>query len=110
LPADRRLIEETASAVLDALPTEESGAFREEWAGVQRELIVGRGPEEVEALGHRATLEELASYLDNAAGMVGADLTLMDPELSGEDRATIAVGRAAAEAAVNRYESVHASS
>ena len=54
-------------------------------------------------------LEELSSYLDNVETLVGADLVLMDPDVAGEERERVTISRAMAEAAVNRYESEHAS-
>ena len=80
--------------------------FRDTWAGALQEVALARGPEELEALSQRAVLDGLASYLDSAEKLVGADLALMDPDLlRGEDRDVTAIGRARAEAEVNRYES-----
>ncbi len=103
-PADRLLIEEMASGMIYALGNSDNYEFRDAWNVLQEELTLARGPEEIEALGHRAELDELGSYLDDAQRLVGADLTLMNPSVTGEDRERVLMNRAMAEAEVNRYE------
>ncbi len=107
--ADRLLIEETATAVIDALGGEDNYAFRDAWNGALKEVALQRGPEELEALSQREVLDGLASYLDSAQRLVGADLALMDPLVTGQERDRIAIARARAEAEVNRYETENAS-
>ena len=106
-PADRRLIEGTAAAVIDGLGGLDNYAFRDEWNALQQELMAARGPEELEALSRRSVLEGLEGYLDAAERLVGIDLALMDPSFNG-DRDDLAVRRSMAEAEVNRYENENA--
>ncbi len=69
---------------------------------------VNRAKRKAEALSHRSALEALSSCLENAQGLVGADLALMDPSFSG-DQGVTSVVRSTAEAEVNRYETENAS-
>lgn len=108
-PADRRLIEEAARGMIDGLGDLDNYAFRDAWNALEQQLTASRGPEEMEALGQRAVLDDLASYLDSAQQLVGIDLRLLDPSLAGEERNTLLVTRAMPEAHVNRYESDNAS-
>lgn len=111
--ADRLLIEETASGLIDALGNSDNYEFRDSWNALLEEISLARGPEEREALGHRAALEELDSYLNSAQIFVGADLTLMamfaDPPASSEDRDLVLTQRGMAESVVNTYENAKAS-
>jgi hypothetical protein len=106
---DRLIVEGTASGMIDALGDSDNYAFRDAWNSLQQELSLARGPEELEALSQRAALDELSTYLDNLARVVGADLALMDPSISREGRDSTSVARAMAEAVVNEYETLHAS-
>lgn len=106
--ADRVLIEEVASGMIDALGDEDNYGFRDAWNELQQELALARSPEELEALGHRATLEELDSYLENARTLVQADLALVDRSLPRADRDRILSQRPFSEAEVNRYEAENA--
>lgn len=108
LPADRVLIEASASAVIDGLGDSDNHAFRDEWNGLLQELKASRGPEEFEALSHLDVLDDLESWRDNVSELVGTGLTLMDPSFEG-DRDARAISRAMAESAVNEYETRHAS-
>lgn len=102
--ADRLLIEEAASGVIDALGGEDNYEFRDAWNGVLKDVALARGPEELEATSHRSALDGLASYLDSAEKLVRADLALMDPDITDQDRQRIAMARPYDEATVNRYE------
>ncbi len=108
-PADRRLIEGAALGMIDALGSSDNYGFRDSWNSLQQELAAARGPEELEAASHRAVLDELAAYLGNVEELVGIDLTLMDPSLTGESRDQVLITRSLAEAEVNRYETENAS-
>ncbi|MDP9479889.1 MAG: hypothetical protein M3R38_30210, partial [Actinomycetota bacterium] len=59
IPADRRIIEEAALAEIDARGSSDAYAFRDEWAGVEKELALSRDPEELEALSSRDDLDEV---------------------------------------------------
>ncbi len=87
IPADRKLIEEAALAEIDARGSSDAYAFRDEWAGVEKELALSRDPEELEALSSRDDLDEVYAYLDNVERVVRAGLLTMDPTWRG-DRAT----------------------
>ncbi len=106
--ADRVLIEEAAQGMIDALGNSDNYEFRDAWNSLQQDLALARSPEELEALGYQATLDELASYLENAQTLVHADLSLMSPELPRADRERISVRRSFAEAEANRYETENA--
>jgi hypothetical protein len=107
--ADRLIIERSASGMIDALGGSDGFAFRDAWNSLQQELALARPEEEQEALSQRARLEELEAYRQNLAILVGADLSLMDPSISREERDQISISRAMAEAKVNEYETMHAS-
>lgn len=94
--------------MIDVLGGSDNYEFRNAWNALQQELALARGPEELEALGHRASLEELRSYLESAQTLVHADIALMDPSLSPTDRGRIALQRPYPEAAVHRYETENA--
>lgn len=103
--ADRLLIEETATALIEAQGGEDGYAFRDAWNDALTEAALARSPEEQEALSHRSVLDGLASYLDSVERLAGADLlALANPDTTGQDRESIAIARAMAEAEVNRYE------
>ncbi len=106
--SQRARIEEVASGMIDALGDSDNYGFRDAWNALQQELALARTPEELEALGHRATLEDLGSYLKNARTLVQADLALIDPTLPRADRDRILTQRPFAEAEVNRYEAENA--
>lgn len=110
--ADRLLIEEAASGLIDALGGSDNYEFRDSWNSLLEEISLARGPDEREALGQRAALEKLDSYLYNAQIVVGADLTLMgmfaDPTATGEDRDRVLTQKALAESVVNTYENANA--
>lgn len=107
-PADRVLIEEAVQGMIDVLGNSDNYEFRNAWNSLQQELALARGPEELEALGHRAKLEELGSYLESARTLVHANLALMDPSLRQADRERIATQQPFAESAVHRYETENA--
>lgn len=108
LPADRRLIEEAASAEIDARGSSDAYEFRDEWLALERELQTSRGPEELEALSYSDEVDGLSGYLDSVDQVIGVDLVLLDPTFNGE-RGGLDVSRAMAEAEVNRYEAEHSS-
>lgn len=89
--ADRRLLEESAEAVIDALGGSDGGQFAQRWRFQQEELAVGRPAEELQAVSDRAALSELASYLDSAERVVGLELANLDPESEVSDTAMIGV-------------------
>ncbi|MDP9486382.1 MAG: hypothetical protein M3Q49_11485 [Actinomycetota bacterium] len=103
VPADRRIIEEAALAEIDARGSSDSFVFRDEWAGVEKELALSRDPEELEALSGRDDLDEVYAYLDNVERVVRAGLLTMDPTWRG-DRAHLGVNLARAIAAINVFE------
>lgn len=108
LPADRKLLEETASAVIDGLGDLDNYEFRDSWRALQQEIAVSRGPEEAKARDYRAALDDMGTYLDNAEILVGADLTLLDPSITGDRRGEILTQRAMVEARVNEWEANNA--
>jgi hypothetical protein len=104
--ASRRLLEETAESVKDALKGIERGQFDYDWRTLREELAAGRPAEELQAEADRDAFDDLASYLDSAERVVNFDLNELDPEVRVSD--TAAVGVQMDVAAVNRYEAEHA--
>lgn len=71
-PIDRRLIEETASALLDALAEPERGRFQFALDQAKRELFASIPDVEREALLHVSDAEELAHYAGHVCRVVNA--------------------------------------
>jgi hypothetical protein len=105
-PAYRVLLEQTAQGVIDGYGDEDNFTFRDNWRAIEAELALGRSPEEQQALADRASLAALSGYLDSVARVIGFDLAALDPSVTLDE--TAPVGRAMAEAEVNRYESAAA--
>ncbi len=103
--ASRRLLEETAESVIDALGGSDGGQFAYDWRALREELAAGLPAEELQAEADRDALSELASYLDSAERVVNFGLNELDPEVELPDTAGIGVQMDLA--AVNRYESGH---
>ena len=106
--ADRRLLEETAEAVIDGLAGSDGGAFAERWAAVQAEMAMGRSGEELQAVADREALQKLAKYLDSAERVVGFELASLDPRIELSEVERVAVQDDVAE--IHRYETLYASS
>lgn len=106
-PADRLIIEEAASATIDALGSD-VGDFAQDWHSLQQELAVARDPQEAEALSQRGALDETSSYLDAAQALVQVELAVMDPSYD-EDRDAAMIAQSLAEAEVTSYETSNAS-
>jgi len=105
-PADRRLLEESARVVIDGLAGSDGGQFEYDFNALQEELSAQRPPEERQALSDRDELSELASYLECAERVVRIDLDALRIEGVSDG---LLIARERAVAAVNRYESLHAS-
>ncbi len=103
--ASRRLLEETAESVIDALGGSDGGQFAQNWRFLREELAAGLPAEELQAEADRDALSELASYLDSAERVVNFGLNELDPEVELPD--TAAIGVQMDYAAVNRYETEH---
>ncbi|MDP9485869.1 MAG: hypothetical protein M3Q49_08820 [Actinomycetota bacterium] len=103
--ASRRLLEETAESVIDALGGSDGGQFAQNWRFLRDELAAGRPAEELRAEADRDALGDLASYLGSAERVVNFELNALDPEVEVSSTAGIGVQRDVA--AVNRYESEH---
>ncbi len=107
---DRRLLEESASAVIDALG-DNAGPFSEQWHNEQATLQLQRPPEERQALTDRAELEEQAAYLANVERVIQADLDALassagiGADFGSEEASNTMIARELALAEVNRYES-----
>jgi hypothetical protein len=106
--ASRRVIENAASALIDARGGSDNYSFRDSWGRLENEIAATRGPEERAVVSHRTALDELTEYLEAARSLVGMDLTLIDPSLTAQDRDDVKVRRAITEADVNRVESKYA--
>ena len=105
-PTDRRLLEESARVVIDGRAGSDGGQLEYDFNALQEELSAQRPPEERQALAERAELSELASYLESAERVVRIDLDAL--RIEGISDALL-IARERAVAAVNRYESLHAS-
>lgn len=106
--ASRRLLEETAESVMDALGGSDGGQFAQNWRFLREELAAGRPAEELQAVSDRDALNDLGAYLDSAERVVNLELNNLDPEVRVSD--TAAIGVQMDVAAVNRYESEHTTS
>lgn len=103
--ASRRLLEETAESVIDALAGSDGGQFAQSWRFLREELAAGLPAEELQAVSDRDALDDLSSYLDSAERVVHFELHGPDPGVEVSD--TAAIGVQMDVAAVNSYESQH---
>lgn len=103
--ADRRILEESASVVIDGLGGSDGGAFEERWRFLSEELEPSLPEAELEAKARSATLDELGGYLEAAQLVVEFDLSSLDPE--GGPTTGQMIGAERHNAALNRYEDEH---
>lgn len=102
-PAARQVLEEHVE-LFTASGNPQATVLAEEWRALQEELAPRRSREELQALGDREALSEIAVYLDAGAELVDIDLAgLQEGGASAEQM----LNRPFREARINEFEDKH---